>query len=338
MTHRLLVQDAIHFNNPERIPHYLPDKQENDLIWLWFPSPEPQQDWHPKDDSTDIMTDAWGTQFYRAKHGTLGRGEVYQPAMHSIEHQDTYEFPDLHQPRFVEPVRTRIQENNRDETPKYCLGVLPFSSLNEGTHNLVGMQAMMMAYYQHPNELKAFIARLASKQRESIQICADIGCDGVMGYDDWGLQSSLMVSKALIYEFFMPHYEANWQFARTLGLDVWLHSCGYILDILPDFHQAGLTVIQQDQQENMGLERLAETVGGKLSFWCPVDIQNTMIHGTLEQIDVYCKRMIQTLGSFSGGFVSMAYSTPDDINHTPERIQAMCNAFRKYERCFRQEE
>jgi hypothetical protein len=151
-----------------------------------------------------------------------------------------------------------------------------------------------------------------------------------MGYDDWGLQDRLMVKLDLIEEFFRPHYEANWRLAHELGLDVWLHSCGYILPLLPHLHAWGLNVIQQDQQENMGLEKLDAAVGGKLAFWCPVDIQQTMIHGSLDDIRAYVRRMIATLGSHGGGLISMAYSTPDVIAHTPAKIAAMCAAFREF--------
>ena len=113
-------------------------------------------------------------------------------------------------------------------------------------------------------------------------------------------------------------------------MDVWLHSCGHITDFLPMFQEAGLTVIQQDQQQNMGLEDLDRAVGGKLAFWCPVDIQQTMVHGSIEDIRAYVRRMIATLGSHNGGLLSMAYSTPDTVQHTPEKIAAMCEAFREY--------
>ena len=128
----------------------------------------------------------------------------------------------------------------------------------------------------------------------------------------------------------MPHYRRNWALAHELGMDVWLHSCGHIVEVLPSFIDAGLNVIQMDQQENMGLELLSETFGGKLAFWCPVDIQNTMINGSLDDIRNYVKRMVETLGSHNGGLVSMTYSTPDDIGHTPETLAAMATAFRKY--------
>ena len=220
------------------------------------------------------------------------------------------------------------------ENRKYILTTAPYCSLNEGIHNLMGLENMCVAYYEEPDAMKAFIARLADKQRESIQIVAELGTDGVMFYDDWGLQDRLMVSHEFIDEFFMPHYRSNWAYAQELGLDVWLHSCGYIIDILDDFIDAGLNVIQQDQQENMGIDQLNERVGGRLAFWCPVDIQRTMITGTLDEIRAYATKMVTTLGGHHGGFVSMAYSTPDDVEHTPEKLAAMSEAFRAAENLY----
>ena len=153
-----------------------------------------------------------------------------------------------------------------------------FSSLNEAVHNIIGLEKMFLSYYEHPDDLKNLIARFAEHQRESIRLLAELGCDGVMGYDDWGLQNRLMIKADLIEKFFLPHYQKNWTLAHELGMDVWLHSCGYIIEILPMFIEAGLNVIQMDQQENMGLENLSEQVGGRIAFWCPVDIPVSYTH------------------------------------------------------------
>ena len=61
-----------------------------------------------------------------------------------------------------------------------------------------------------------------------------------------------------------------------------------------------------------------------------MDIQKTMREGTNEDIELYAKRMVETLGRNKSGFVSMAYTTPEDINHTREKIDVMCKAFRMY--------
>lgn len=335
MTSKERVRKAIRFEGPDRVPHFLPDGKENDIIWAasWNlggnPAGAAKQDWIAADGDFQEMIDAWGVVWRRHKTDS-GKGEAKGYPIVDITKQDEYEFPDLNNSEYFEKVRCCVQENSIDANPKYVLGVAPFSSLNEGTHNIRGLDNMFLDYYTQTEHLKGLIARLAQKQAESIKLLAQAGCDGVMFYDDWGLQDRLMVSPQTIEEFFIPHYRDNWQLAHSLGLETWMHSCGYIIEMLPVFAQAGLNVVQIDQQENMGLENLAAKAGGKIAFWAPVDIQKTMIEGSMDDIRDYVRRMIDTIGSFNGGLVSMAYTTPEDIGHTPERVAVMCEAFREY--------
>lgn len=328
MTSRERVRRAIHFQGVDHIPHYLPDGKENDILWLWTPRVPDRQPWSAGADGLERRIDAWGTTWVRpvSEHN---HGEKLALPIPDITRQGEYVLPDENSPAFFDSARQAIAANNATDNPKYCLGVMPFSSLNEGTHNLMGLDHMFLAYYEEPEHLKSLIARLAAAQRESIRHLHAIGCDGVMGYDDWGLQDRLMVGLDMIEKFFMPHYVENWKLAHDLGMDVWMHSCGYILPLLPKLHEWGLNVIQQDQQENQGLENLDAAVGGKLTFWCPVDVQKTMVTGSVEDIRSYVKRMIATLGSHDGGLVSMAYSQPEAVGHAPEKTAAMCAAFRE---------
>lgn len=329
MNSRERVQRAIHFRGVDHIPHFLPDGQENDLAWLWFPKEPDRQPWTLETDGYERRVDAWGTTWTRPV-GETNHGEKTGLAIPDITRHAECVFPDHNNPRHFETAQAAIAANAASVNPRYCLGVMPFSSLNEGVHNVIGLDNMFIAYYEQPDHLKTLVGRFAEAQRESIRRLAAIGCDGVMGYDDWGLQDRMMVGMDLIDEFFKPHYEANWRLAHELGMDVWMHSCGYILPLLPRLHAWGLNVIQQDQQENQGLDRLDAAVGGKLAFWCPVDIQKTMVDGSLDDIRAYVARLVATLGNHQGGLVSMAYSTPATIGHTSEKIAAMCAAFRKF--------
>ena len=40
--------------------------------------------------------------------------------------------------------------------------------------------------------------------------------------------------------------------------------------------------------------------------------------------------MVKTLGFHNVGLVRMAYSTPDEIGHTSEKLAVVSKAFRKY--------
>lgn len=328
MTARERVQRAIRFLGPDQIPHFLPDGGENDLLWFWPGRPGDQQPWEPLPDGRQRKVDAWGVTWETLGGGSFGEAVAWPLA--DITRQAGYPFPDLHHPQYLAAARESITVNNASPNPKYCLGVMPCSSLHEGTHNLMGLPNLFTAYYEEPEHLHAWLARLAGLQRESIRLLAEIGCDGVMGYDDWGLQDRLMVSPAVFAAFFLPHCRENWALAHALGMDVWLHSCGYIVELLPTLKDAGLDVIQQDQQENMGLEALDAAVGGRLAFWCPVDVQKTMVEGTEDDIRAAVRRMMATIGNHRGGLVSMAYSTPDAVGHDSRKTATMCVAFREY--------
>ncbi len=327
MTSRERVRRAIHFDGPDRIPHSLPDGLENDILWLWMPRPPEHQPWTPYGNH-ERRIDEWGVVWEKSERNSMGEAVVWP--IPDVTRQAEYAFPDLNNPEYYEDARANIEFCRKGGAEKYCLGVMPFSSLHEGTHSIMGLHALFLAYYERPNHLKALIARMAHRQRESIRMLAEIGCHGVMGYDDWGLQDRTMIGLDLLDEFFLPFYRENWKLAHDLGMDVWLHSCGHIVEFLPAFIDAGLNVIQMDQQENMGLENLDRAAGGRLAFWCPVDIQQTMVRGSLDDIRRYVKRMMATVGNHRGGLISMAYSSPGAIGHTQEKIDAMCAAFREY--------
>ena len=330
MTSRERVRRAIRFQGPDRIPHLLPDGKENDILCLWPPGPPPKQDWK-NDGDKDFMIDAWGNVRYRAAGGVLGFGEVSEPAIKDVRQQAECVFPDKNNPEHCTELRKTIEQNHRSDNPLYVLGVMPFAGLFAGLHGIMGLEPLLVAMYEEPDHVKALLQRMADAQKDSIRLLHDLGCDGVMAYDDWAVQDRLIMSAAQTEEFFMPHYRANWALAHELGMDVWMHSCGYIVELLPGFIDAGLNVIQMDQQENMGLELLNERFGGKLAFWCPVDIQRTMVEGSPEAVRAYVKRMIETLGGHNGGFVSKAYADPDAVHHKPENTAAMCAAFREFE-------
>ncbi|MFW6044797.1 MAG: uroporphyrinogen decarboxylase family protein [Planctomycetota bacterium] len=335
MISRERVRKAIHCDGPDRIPHCLPDDGHDDLISVWKPGLPPREDWWNEGDR-DYMRDTYGALRYRAADGELGFGEVMEPPITDITEQAEYEIPDFNDPDLYERHRNVVNENEASDDPKYCLGVMGHHRIFADAHHMVGLQNLMMEFYQHPDHVHALLDRLAEAQCESVRLLHEIGFDGVMGYDDWGVQDSLLIGPDLIEEFFLPRYEKVWGLAHDLGMDVWLHTCGYTIEILPKFAEVGLNVAQLDQQMNMGLENLAEQLGGKLAFWCPPDIQRIMVDTTPERVEAYVKRMIETLGGFNGGFVSKTYPTPDDVNHKPEIVAAACEAFRKYEECWKE--
>ena len=323
------VRRAVHFEGPDRVPHLLPDGKPNDLALRMLPGPETGRttSWRQVDGERWQRSDEWGSTWQR--FGPSGKGEVVKPVLAGWDRLDEL-LGLLATPPPAEPIAQYRADIAADAEGHYHLGHLPYPSLFAQSHALHGLSNLLVDLYESPERVERLLDRLADSQVMCVDLIASTGAHGIMGADDWGTQDRPLISPALWRRFFAPRYRRVWQHAHARGLDVWLHSCGYILPLLPDMIECGLNVIQMDQQENMGLAELDRAVGGRLAFWCPVDIQQTMVHGSVADVEAYVRKMIYHLGRHDGGFVSKAYPTPQDVGHTPEKTAAMCAAFRRW--------
>ena len=200
-------------------------------------------------------------------------------------------------------------------------------SIYERVHFIRGLENTWADIFEAPDDLRRLIDILVEMNLVAIGQYAAAGADGYMFCDDWGLQDRLMISPQAWRSIWKPAYRRIYQAAHEAGLLTFLHSCGYIVDILDDLIEIGLDVIQMDQQENMGLELLGRRFGGRITFYNPVDIQNTMVRGTAGEIQAYARRMVSLLGRPTGGFITKWYGDPAGAGHRQEAIDAMCRAF-----------
>lgn len=324
MTSKERVSRAIHFNSPDKIPVFLLDGKENDIMFLWPDSrPYIKQPWTEVGENTYEYINQWGSLYRR--FGTDGNGEVIKPALADIEDYKAYQLPDMFHAGVYSYYTDKL-EKNKD---KYKLCVLAAGSLFEAAHTIRGLDNFLIDLYEEPEFVCDLLDRFVKAIKSSIDAAVEMGADGVFGFDDWGIQDRLLISMDMWHEYFRDRYKDCWAYAHSKGLDVWMHSCGYTLPVLIEWQKIGLNVAQLDQQENMTLEALDEKLGGKLAFFCPVDIQAVMPKSTPDQIREYVHRMFGTVGNHNGGLIGKTYASPDVVEHTKENLDEMHRAFRE---------
>ncbi|NQT94793.1 MAG: hypothetical protein HQ559_18700 [Lentisphaerae bacterium] len=313
MTPREVVQRTVRFEGADRIPYELPPPYGSDFAGV---SMSPSPDARP-----GSGVDEWGCVWKNI--GISKLGEVEQPVLTDWADWDSLSVPDIRDPGRWAPL-----ENAREQAGDKFL-VAYGISLYERVHFLRGLEDTWVDIHTAPGELGRLIDVLVDMNLYAIDRFAQAGADGYMWCDDWGLQNRLMISPQSWREIWKPRYARVCGAAHDAGLLTFLHSCGDITAILDDLIEIGLDVIQMDQQENMGLERLGSEYGGRIAFWCPVDIQATMAHGSPDDIRAYCRKLVATLGRPNGGFIARWYSDPAGAGHTRESIEAMCEEFLK---------
>ncbi len=332
------VVGAIEFESPERVPVYRlalnPDNPwiESDFLESLYATP---RDWKPSRRGED----EWGCIWDNLEGKTMGN-VVIQP-LSSWDRLEDYEFPDPNlEERFKDPISVSVGEFRfkipgvKDQIStwaedRYVLGNLGIALLQR-LQFLRGADTILKDIYLEREKAEKLADKVTDFFLGIIEMWSSMGAHGVIAYDDFGTQEGLWFRPQMWREFFKPRYRRMIKAAHNLGMHFFLHSCGYIYDIIGDLIECGLDVLQLDQPELLGVDRLGKDFGGKICFFCVVDIQKTLHMGTKVEIAEAAKHMIEVLGSFDGGFMGRAYPQPEAIDLKPENVDAMCNAFRKY--------
>jgi len=316
MTSREIVARTIRFQGAARLPYALPEKYGTDFADVWMaPSP---------DDRPSRGRDEWGAVWENV--GVCKLGEVKEYPLKDWSAFETFPIPDIHAPARWQPL-AGARERAGD---KFLLAA--GISIYERVHFIRGLENTWADIYEAPEQLKRLIDVLVDMNLVAIEKYASAGADGYIFCDDWGLQDRLMISPEAWRQIWKPAYARIYKAAHAAGLLTFLHSCGYIVDILGDLIDVGLDVIHMDQQENMGLELLGSRFGGRITFFSCVDIQQTIAHGSLDEIRAYCRKMVQCLARPGGGFIPRWYTDPVGAGHRPEAIEAMCQEFLRLSR------
>lgn len=327
MTPRQIVCASLAFAGPPRIAYGMGGGFPSDLRWVGHKGPANSRAraWTRQPGGYWDMIDMWGNEWRRLESVT--KGEVYRGVLQqSWELMDTYDWPDLDRAELFEDVAAQTARHHAEGY--YVLGSVgwPFDT----SRYLRGMQTFLMDCAVEPERIAALLDRVAGLFERVIQRYADAGVDGVMAGEDWGTQDRLLVSPAMHRELFLPYFRRLCGAAHERGLAVWLHSCGYVKDVIADWVDAGIDVLQFDQPELHGIEWLAAHFGGKVHFWCPVDIQKTLQTGDPARVEAAAREYVEKLGSYGGGFVAGYYGSNEAIGVDPTLQAIACRAFMRY--------
>jgi len=143
--------------------------------------------------------------------------------------------------------------------------------------------------------------------------------------DDWGSQTNLIIDPELWRKFFKPVYATMFKKVKDRGLDVWYHSDGNIISIMPDIMELGVDVLNC-QSSVMDMEQL-KAYAGKICFRTDIDRQNVLPFVSPARVKEFICDLFHTLGTPEGGIIACGEISED----VPlENIRAMYEAFAEF--------
>ena len=126
---------------------------------------------------------------------------------------------------------------------------------------------------------------------------------------DFGAQNGPLISPAIYRELFQPfHRRVNDWIHEHTTWKTFIHSCGSVFDLIPDFIAAGFDILNpvQTSAARMDPEVLKKKFGDRIIFWGGgVDTQKTLPFGTPDDVCRQVRERLKTFGT-GGGFVFAA--------------------------------
>lgn len=197
---------------------------------------------------------------------------------------------------------------------------------------LRGIEKLLLDMAINPKIVEVMVERLVTyylEYNEKIFRRAKGNIDIFYMGDDFGIQKGMFISKQMWRHFFKPGFKKFIDQAHSHGIKVMHHTCGSVVDLIPEFIECGLDILQslQPLARGMDFKRIKMEYGKYISFQGGIDIQDTMPFGTVTRVKEEVKRTIETLGPGGGYILCTSHNLQPD---TPiDNILAMYETARE---------
>jgi len=170
--------------------------------------------------------------------------------------------------------------------------------------NLMSYDGLLMNLYDNIDGVKAVIDGVVDYQCELVKRWKAAGAHMVNVIDEFAGSNGLMFSPDVWREHFRPFFARLIDAIKAEGMYAGFCLDGDVREVLPDFVDMGLDVLDVRQMNCMGMDAVAdlcENVCVKAS----IDMLTTLATGTPDEVRREARELIETLGSRNGGFVAL---------------------------------
>jgi len=183
---------------------------------------------------------------------------------------------------------------------------------------LRGLDQILMDLILAPRVAHAIIEKIAEFQiAYHERVLEQIGdlVDVLMIADDYGTQTSLMMSQKHFRDFFKKPTQALITLGKKHGLKIMFHCDGNIRELIPEFIDMGIDILNPIQ--NVGPEMdpkfLKKEFGKDLCFHGGIDTQEALPRLSAEELAKDVREKIETLGRDGGYILSPTHMIQLDV-------------------------
>ncbi len=318
MTGYEIIRKAVEFQTPPRIGIRFDEIGVNDTYTVACGF---GRDYDPSAPGED----EWGCAHEKTDQPNMGQVKRHPiKTGHDIEGR---RFPDAEDPARYEAVEMVLPYAE----DRYVLGYIgagPFERL----HFLHGFTETLTDMHLNPSLVERLLDIIVDFQLDLIRNFRDRfpgKIHGVTTTDDWGTQQAIFVSVPMWRQYFRPRYKKLIDAAHDAGMHFWLHSCGRINELMPEFVDLGLDVINLQQPRALGIKEIGDDFRGRICFESLIDIQTTLPSGSPQEMEREARLLLEHWSTPEGGFILSDYDDSEAIQASHQQKKMMFEAFKK---------
>ncbi|RME83851.1 MAG: hypothetical protein D6775_07055 [Caldilineae bacterium] len=281
--------------------------------------------------------DAWGIGQVEIEPG------VWFPGVHPLADAQTIEdiekyagWPDpsdLSRVAHVRDEARRLAEENR-----YAIMATPWLLFPlERAFGLQRMDNFLLNLALNPEFAQALLHKIAGLCKALMApFLRELGdnVDIIKIGDDLGTQTSLLMSPQMYRQFVKPIHADYIAFIKDrTHARVFFHTDGDVFDLVEDFIEIGVDIlnpIQTSAGKMANLAELKKRYGQNIVFCGAIDTHRVLPYGTPEEVRQEVRRVIDILGPGGGYMLASVHTIMDDV--PAENILAMVDAAVEYGR------
>ncbi len=283
------------------------------------------------------FVDSWGSGQIE-----LAPGE-WLPGVNPLREAATIEeilsypgWPDMGDPTRVAHVRQqalRLREQGEYAIMGTPWLLFPF----ERAHAMQGMDVFLLKMAEDPDLAVALLRRITeccmALMDSFLAQCGDL-LDIIKIGDDLGMQSGLLISPKMYRRMLKPlHAELIAFIKERTRAKVFFHTDGDVFDLIPDFIEIGIDIlnpIQTSAGRMSNLAALKERYGRDIVFCGGIDTHRVLPFGTPQEVREEVRRVINLLGPGGGYMLASVHTLMNDVS--AENILAMVDAVEEFGR------
>ncbi|MCK9639004.1 MAG: hypothetical protein M0R39_03770 [Prolixibacteraceae bacterium] len=244
---------------------------------------------------------------------------------------EAFQFPDPDAPGRFRDAEALVKKYKNDYLIIGDIEVTIFSLAQQ----LVGMEKLLVDMMMETEYVIPLFEACAEFQTRIGLRLIEIGVDAIWVGDDFGTQSSLIMSPETFREQLKPLYKRMIDRFKEAKPDIIpiLHCDGAVAELLDDICEIGFEVFNPVQPNVPGHlpQDMKERFGNQFVFWGAIDQQDLLPNGSDEELERDIIEKISILGKNGGYMIAPAHIIQNDV--TPERVKLcikLCKTYGDY--------